>query len=123
MNGEFERKFVIDNMTFQQIEDFVLENSFLFSEIYNKRKINNIYFDDIKFSAYHENIEGLSDRKKYRLRWYGDFYGEVKNPVLELKIKKASLGKKIRFDIKNFLKQILNFQTFLKYFPRIQFAQ
>ena len=54
----FERKFVIDNMTFQQIEDFVLENSFLFSEIYNKRKINNIYFDDIKFSAYHENIEG-----------------------------------------------------------------
>ena len=109
----FERKFVIDNMTFQQIEDFVLENSFLFSEIYNKRKINNIYFDDIKSSAYHENIEGLSDRKKYRLRWYGDFYGEVKNPVLELKIKKASLGKKVRFDIKNFtMKQIFDSNIF-----------
>ena len=74
----YERKFVVNNFTFEQVEDFILKNSFLFSEIYNKRQINNIYFDDLQFSAYHQNIEGLSERKKYRLRWYGDIFGEVK---------------------------------------------
>lgn len=98
----YERKFVVNNFTFDQVEDFILKNSFLFSEIYNKRQINNIYFDDLQFSAYHQNIEGLSERKKYRLRWYGDIFGEVKKPILEAKIKNSSLGTKHRFNIINF---------------------
>ena len=84
----YERKFVSDNLCYEQVEDAILENNFLFSEIYHKRQINNIYFDDIQFNAYHQNIEGLSQRKKYRLRWYGETFGEVKKPILEAKIKK-----------------------------------
>ena len=75
-NWQYERKFVIDYLTFEQVEDFISSNSFLFSEIYNQRQVNN--------------IEGLSERKKFRLRWYGDIYGEVKSPILEEKIKKGN---------------------------------
>ncbi len=48
----YERKFVSDNLCYEQVEDAILENNFLFSEIYHKRQINNIYFDDIQFNAY-----------------------------------------------------------------------
>ena len=98
----YERKFVSDNLCYEQVEDAILENNFLFSEIYHKRQINNIYFDDIQFNAYHQNIEGLSQRKKYRLRWYGETFGEVKKPILEAKIKNSTLGTKNRFNVINF---------------------
>jgi SPX domain protein involved in polyphosphate accumulation len=32
--------------------------------------VNNIYFDDSKKSNYCDNIEGNTNRKKYRIRWY-----------------------------------------------------
>jgi len=101
-NWRYERKFIVNNLTFEQVEDIVLENTFIFSEIFNSRQINNIYFDDVHYSAYHQNIEGLSERKKYRLRWYGNIFGEVRNPILEAKIKNSSLGTKRRFEIINF---------------------
>ena len=98
----YERKFAIDYLTFEQVEDFIIGNSFLFSEIYSQRQVNNIYFDDFSYSAYHQNIEGLSERKKFRIRWYGDTYGEVKNPILEAKIKNSALGTKHHYKIVNF---------------------
>ena len=41
-------------------------------------------------------------RKKVRIRWYGDTFTDVINPVLEVKLKKGTLGKKVRFQINNF---------------------
>lgn len=99
----YERKFTVDDLTFDQVEDSILGNSYLFKEIYDVRQVNNIYFDDIHYSAYYSNIEGLSERKKYRLRWYGELLGEIKNPVLEAKVKKASLGTKFHFNINAFI--------------------
>ena len=98
----YERKFTIEDLTFDQVEDSILDNTYLFSEIFHGRQVNNIYFDDIFYSAYHSNIEGLSERKKYRVRWYGQLFGNIKDPVLEAKVRKSNLGTKFHFNINNF---------------------
>ena len=98
----YERKFAVENMSFREAEISILTNKALFREIYHGRQINNIYFDNIFFSAYHSNIEGLSNRKKYRIRWYGDLFGEVIEPILEVKLKKSVLGTKYKYKINNF---------------------
>ena len=115
----YERKFVVDHLTFEQVEDVILGNSFLFSEIYSQRQVNNIYFDDFSYSAYHQNIEGLSERKKFRIRWYGDIYGEVKSPILEAKIKSSSLGTKHHYKIVNFeMNKIFDSSVFSNIFKK-----
>ena len=98
----YERKFAVENMSHKEAEISILTNKALFKEIYHGRQVNNIYFDNIFFSAYRSNIEGLSNRKKYRIRWYGDLFGEVIEPVLEAKIKNSVLGTKYKYKINNF---------------------
>lgn len=39
--------------------------------LYEKRLINSIYFDNKNFEMYFDSVEGLSPRKKIRLRYYG----------------------------------------------------
>ena len=50
--------------------NFLKDNKF--SKLYEDRFINSIYFDNDKFEMYYDSIEGLSPRKKIRLRFYGD---------------------------------------------------
>jgi len=52
---------------------------------------------------YHDNVDGLSDRIKVRIRWYGDLFGFIERPTLEIKIKKGGLGRKISIPINSFL--------------------
>ena len=66
----YERKYV-----FHQTECFSLISQLYkkgFTEIYNPRKINNIYLDNWTLSSVVDNIEGISERKKHRIRWYGE---------------------------------------------------
>jgi hypothetical protein len=39
-------------------------------------------------------VVGTPDRRKVRLRWYGDTFGEITQPVLEIKIKQGLVGMK-----------------------------
>ena len=39
---------------------------------------------------------------KVRIRWYGDLFGFIKKPVLELKIKKGFLGGKLKYPLDSF---------------------
>jgi SPX domain protein involved in polyphosphate accumulation len=98
----FERKFLISNMSAFEIETYVKRNPQLFTEIFYKRQINNIYFDTIHFSNYMDNVKGSADRTKIRIRWYGDLFGKVENPVLEFKIKKGLMGKKESYSLCSF---------------------
>ena len=66
-----------------------------FSEIYKPRFINNIYFDSFNFNDYADTINGISNRKKIRLRWYGEFFGLINSPALEIKQKRGRVVKKI----------------------------
>ena len=60
-----------------------------------ERTVNSIYFDDIEFSSIKDNLSGLPDRLKTRLRWYqNEAKGVALPPVLEEKIRSGRLGSK-----------------------------
>lgn len=72
----------------------VMSNPVGFKTAYPDRIVNSIYYDDINFTSYNDNLLGIGDRVKYRVRWYGESLTEIHKPVLEKKIKKSLLGTK-----------------------------
>ena len=101
----YERKFVINATRSSVIELELKLHPALFSEIFEERKVNNIYLDTLNFENYSDNLNGNSGRKKIRVRWYGDLFGEINKPVLEIKKKQGSLGSKEMYKLK-----MLNFE-------------
>ena len=82
-NYRYERKFTLPaSHSLRSVEGLIKGNSSLFREIYSQRKVNNIYFDTYRYSNYFDNVLGVSDRKKMRIRWYGETFGEISKPVL-----------------------------------------
>ena len=73
-NFRYERKFFIPNISKYIVENLILMNPGRFNEVYKQRKVNNIYLDTLNYNYYHENIAGLSNRNKVRMRWYGETY-------------------------------------------------
>lgn len=65
---------------------------------YPPRRVNNVYFDDFEFSAYSQNLAGVSERSKVRYRWYGESRYPGKG-VLEVKRKRNMFGWKLRYPI------------------------
>ena len=97
-NLRYERKFIYETGTPEDlIHTVVLSNSFCFREIFHRRTVNNIYYDDASMSFYHQNVSGDEIRDKYRLRWYGDAFEIIENPVLEIKKKYGAVGDKLSF--------------------------
>ena len=102
-NLRFERKFIYENTTAEDvIETEVLVNSFCFREIFYRRTVNNIYYDDQAMSFYHQNVAGDEHRDKYRLRWYGDSFDKIQNPTVEIKKKMGVVGDKYSFKLQDF---------------------
>jgi len=98
----YERKFRVDQITLSDIENIVRLHPAGFIEAYPSRDVNNIYFDTINMQTFSDNIDGVANRTKFRIRWYGDLFGEVKKPVLELKIKRNLAGAKNHYPLKSF---------------------
>jgi hypothetical protein len=99
----YEKKSHITELSKFEVENIVKMHPALFSPIYDERFINNIYFDSYNYNNFIDNIEGNTDRIKIRIRWYGNLFGQIDNPILEIKIKKGALGKKISVPISPFL--------------------
>jgi len=110
----YERKFFISQLSVHEVESFIKHHPSLFSEIYHTRYVNNIYFDSVNMEDYLSNINGLLYRKKTRIRWYGDLFGNIENASLELKTKKGLLGVKQSYRFPSFfINNSSNVQTFL----------
>jgi len=101
-NYRYERKFLISEITKQEVESIVNLHPAMFSEIFQKRSINNIYYDTPGLNCYFDNIDGNANRMKVRLRWYGALFGNIEKSNLELKIKKGLLGRKLSYPINKF---------------------
>ena len=99
---KIEKKFLIYNYDKKFIYNLIKINSFFFKKKYEGRFINNIYFDDTNFTSYTDNLFGISKRKKLRIRWYGDLFGVVINPNLEIKSKVNLYGFKKKIKLNNF---------------------
>ena len=78
-----EKKFVFGKNREFFLNKFLLTN--YFKKLYPSRKINSIYLDTFNYNFIKDNIDGISDRKKIRFRWYNN---NIKNIFFEIKKKK-----------------------------------
>jgi len=65
------------------------------TQLFAKREINSLYYDDENHSMYHDSEEGLLPRRKVRIRWYDDIKkasNEVKISSFEGRFKTSSLA-------------------------------
>mgnify|MGYP001338680013 CR=1 FL=1 len=72
-------------------------------EMYPKRKISSLYFDNLKGDMYRDSIEGTTPRKKIRVRHYPNnenqsLYLETKISSVEGRYKKSSKIEKDKFN-------------------------
>tara|TARA_B100001057_G_scaffold45150_1_gene40256 strand:- start:198 stop:815 length:618 start_codon:yes stop_codon:yes gene_type:complete len=84
MSFRIEKKFRVEQKKLVQLYSWLNKNKAL--KIYNDRYIKSIYFDNNKFSSYHDSIEGIVPRKKIRLRNYFKDKSDFDNLKLEIKI-------------------------------------
>jgi SPX domain protein involved in polyphosphate accumulation len=98
----YERKFLIEDYSEAEVINSIKQHPAIFSNIFHSRQVNNVYFDSLAFKNYIANVEGVSDRQKIRVRWYGARFGRIENPVLEYKIKKGHLGRKEYYPLTSF---------------------
>lgn len=98
----FERKFLISMLRTYEIEHHVKLHPALFSEVFSPRHVNNIYLDSHHLENYWDNVCGSGQRLKVRVRWYGEAFGEIAKPVLELKIKSGFTNLKESYPMASF---------------------
>ena len=101
-NFRFERKFFITDCSHSVVESIVKHHPAMFQEVYRPRYNNSIYLDTPGLTSYNDNLLGLSERLKTRVRWYGELFGSIGSAVLELKYKKALTGTKMKYELAPF---------------------
>ena len=109
MEQRIEKKFVFLPGDKRKIDQLKIEG--FFKKIYFNRKVNSIYFDTIDLNCLWDNINGFSNRNKFRVRWYdniqnSEVFFEKKTKINQTTQKiKISLGKfKNKEDLNLFLK-------------------
>ena len=78
----YERKYKVSDLNHHVILQSIRMHPVGLRKIYPDRQINNIYFDSNGLQCYHDNVHGVSERKKFRVRWYGEDVFDIKNPNL-----------------------------------------
>jgi hypothetical protein len=109
MEQRIEKKFVFLPGDKRKIDQLKIEG--FFKKIYFNRRVNSIYFDTIDLNCLWDNINGFSNRNKFRVRWYdniqnSEVFFEKKTKINQTTQKiKISLGKfKNEDDLNSFLK-------------------
>jgi SPX domain protein involved in polyphosphate accumulation len=99
----YERKFRLPNKYYNQIKNKIELHGWF--KQFNDRKVNNIYFDDSYFNIYNDSINGHLNKKKYRIRWYGNLFIDKnerkKSSNFEIKIKRDLLNYKKIYKVDN----------------------
>jgi len=87
----YEIKFVLNSIKLSDAMEW-LYTSTTANMAYENRIVNSIYFDDMGFSSVRDNLTGISQRSKFRLRWYENENKECL--AFEAKIKNGRLSRK-----------------------------
>ena len=101
MSFRIEEKLFFKPENLLQFREFLLKNSA--KQLFQKRLINSLYFDNLKLEMYKDSIEGSVPRKKIRIRNYPNsedknFYLEIKTSSVEGRFKKRKKINKEEFD-------------------------
>lgn len=70
------------------------------------RIVNSLYFDNLKQQSITDNLTGISQRSKIRIRWYGKEQNDLLEPKIEIKKKIGRAGLKKNYFISNLGKLI-----------------
>jgi hypothetical protein len=97
----YELKLACDPHWLAQARSWIRLHPAGFVVAYPPRRVNSLYLDTPHLSSFDENLAGVSERQKLRLRWYGEDVWGIE-PVLELKQKRDLLGikKQVRLSCK-----------------------
>lgn len=95
--NRYEIKFILNDIQLTEVESWMSSSTSMLSA-YEPRVVNSLYMDDIDFSSVKDNLSGISHRKKYRLRWYGET-PENFQPVFEVKGRNDRVGFKNSYPI------------------------
>ena len=96
--NRFERKWIYKSGNHLSLINCLIRSKLFFMSQYPKRNVNSIYFDSLDYSSIKQNLDGVSNKKKVRIRWY-DEEKKLLNPLLEIKSKKGSETKKMSIKI------------------------
>ena len=96
--NRFERKWIYRSNNHLILINSLIRSNLFFNKQYPDRRVNSIYFDDDNYSSIKENLDGVSNKKKIRIRWYG-IQSKLVKPVLEIKSKRGLETKKEAFNI------------------------
>lgn len=88
-----ENKFVLSADGYGDFHARLRASRYFFSEIYAERRVHNIYLDTEGYKNLFDNLHGVQNRAKHRIRWYGES-DQVSDPILEYKIKQGEMGYK-----------------------------
>lgn len=96
-NVRYEVKFQLDERLYSHLQSWIYSKS-PFVRSFPTRLVNSLYFDDVNYSAVKDNLSGIAQRSKFRLRWYGDTlkYG---NLIFEQKLRNGRVGKKNQINL------------------------
>ncbi len=97
--NRFERKWLFRSNNYLALINSLIRSKLFFRTQYPLRKVNSIYFDTYDYKSIRENLDGVSNKKKIRVRWYGE-KNTTKNPIIETKSKKGFETKKESMPIK-----------------------
>ena len=99
-----EKKFTFSLIDLDRIRDLVLGSNFAFKKSFDERFVNSLYMDSYHLNNYEDNLSGISNRVKARLRWYSS-QQEEKLPYsstmnFEIKARSNAVGSKLSHAIK-----------------------
>ena len=94
----FERKWIYNDNDYLPLINSLIRSKFFFKKQFPPRRVNSIYFDDNRLSSIRANLDGIRNKKKIRLRWYGK-HSILYNPILEIKSKDGFVIKKINYKV------------------------
>ena len=97
----FERKWVYYSNNILSLINSLVRSKLFFRYQFPKRKVNSIYFDDNYYSSVIENLDGINNKTKLRLRWYGD-KSRIIDPKFEFKNKIGFITKKKQIKVEEF---------------------
>ncbi len=107
-DDRYEIKFVLDEGKFTEFIHWMY-NSTSVRPVHRSRYVNSLYYDDVSYQSVRDNLAGISDRKKMRLRWYHDDNpSEISSLALEFKFRKGRLGHKESYALPNLQSTLLN---------------
>ena len=107
-----------NNIQKRQEIKFLVNKKFIFdlklekkiNKLYPSRIINSIYFDTINLDFFHDSEEGISPRKKVRVRYYNNNFEDLN---LEIKYTNSFWRTKYvkKFNINDFSNSLIKRET------------